>query len=68
MLKAKNAYFGGQKKIGILRKTGTHQSRFHVLMAWFVPFIINIIIIIIIMIIIITSETGKSNLQLFYTI
>ena len=63
MLKAKNAYFGGQKKIGILRKTGTHQSRFHVLMAWFVPFIINIIIIIII-----TSETGKSNLQLFYTI
>ena len=58
---------GGQKKIGILRKTGTHQSRFHVLMAWFVPFIINIIIIIII-IIIITSETGKSNLQLFYTI
>ena len=62
MLKAKNAYFGGQKKIGILRKTGTHQSRFHVLMAWFVPFIINIIIIII------TSETGKSNLQLFYTI
>ena len=66
MLKAKNAYFGGQKKIGILRKTGTHQSRFHVLMAWFVPFIINIIIIIII--IIITSETGKSNLQLFYTI
>ena len=65
MLKAKNAYFGGQKKIGILRKTGTHQSRFHVLMAWFVPFIINIIIIIII---IITSETGKSNLQLFYTI
>ena len=67
MLKAKNAYFGGQKKIGILRKTDTHQSRFHVLMAWFVPFIINIIIIIII-IIIITSETGKSNLQLFYTI
>ena len=66
MLKAKNAYFGGQKKIDILRKTGTHQSRFHVLMAWFVPFIINIIIIIII--IIITSETGKSNLQLFYTI
>ena len=62
MLKAKNAYFGGQKKIGILRKTGTHQSRFHVLMAWFVPFIINIIIIIF------TSETGKSNLQLFYTI
>ena len=61
MLKAKNAYFGGQKKIGILRKTGTHQSRFHVLMAWFVPFIIIIIIII-------TSETGKSNLQLFYTI
>ena len=67
MLKAKNAYFGGQKKIDILRKTGTHQSRFHVLVAWFVPFIINIIIIIII-IIIITSETGKSNLQLFYTI
>ena len=64
MLKAKNAYFGGQKKIGILRKTGTHQSRFHVLMAWFVPFIIIIIIIIII----ITSETGKSNLQLFYTV
>ena len=68
MLKAKNAYFGGQKKIDILRKTGTHQSRFHVLMAWFVPFIINIIIIIIIIIIItiiiiiITSETGKSNL------
>ena len=64
MLKTKNAYFGGQKKIGILRKTGTHQSRFHVLMAWFVPFIIIIIIIIII----ITSETGKSNLQLFYTV
>ena len=33
-------------------------------MAWFVPFIIIIIIIIII----ITSETGKSDLQLFYTI